>query len=206
MATPEPRKWYVVVKRRSGDPAHGAGREEPHEACLSPARCVAGCLASRAAPRAGCRCAGSRVVRCRGRRGPRACGPGLLRWHCAAGVVGEELGEPLGTVLGVVPRRAGRVGPARRGCRRGGCRRLRRGMLVATVTPPSWPAWCDEIWASRSCCLGVEHRVVDAGASRMLDSSSDFSTEMVPTSTGWPASWRSWMSSATASNLAASVL
>ncbi len=55
--------------------------------------------------------------------------------------------------------------------------------------------------------LRVEHRVRRCRAcSSSRDSFSDFSTEIVPTRTGCPASNRSAMSSAAASNLASSVL
>ena len=54
--------------------------------------------------------------------------------------------------------------------------------------------------------LGVQHRVRDALAlAAAPDSSSDFSTDTVPTRTGWPFWWRSAMSSTTASYFASSV-
>ena len=55
--------------------------------------------------------------------------------------------------------------------------------------------------------LGVEHRVRDAAScAARSDSSSETSTEIVPTSTGWPLSWRSWISRATARHLPSLVL
>ena len=55
--------------------------------------------------------------------------------------------------------------------------------------------------------LGVEHRVRDAAScAGARDSSSETSTEIVPTSTGWPLSWRSWISRATARHLPSRVL
>ena len=74
-------------------------------------------------------------------------------------------------------------------------------MLVATVTAPGRPAWVT-MWASRSWAFAFSTWCGMPRRSSMRDSSSDFSTEIVPTSTGWPASWRSSMSSAVASNFA----
>ena len=54
--------------------------------------------------------------------------------------------------------------------------------------------------------LGVEHLVRDAALGEQPRQVLDFSTLVVPTRTGWPFSWRSAMSSTTASNLASSVL
>ena len=48
---------------------------------------------------------------------------------------------------------------------------------------------------------GVEHLVLDAFPSRYSDSSSDFSIETVPTSTGWPIACFSLIDLAIASNL-----
>ena len=53
--------------------------------------------------------------------------------------------------------------------------------------------------------LGVQHRCGTPRFFSRPDSSSDFSTEVVPTSTGCPSRCRSAMSSTTASNLASSV-
>ena len=80
----------------------------------------------------------------------------------------------------------------------------RPAMLVATVTAPLWPASAT-IFASSACCLAL--RTV-CGMPRLRSRSercSDFSTETVPTRIGWPFSWRSAMSSTTASYLASSV-
>ena len=55
--------------------------------------------------------------------------------------------------------------------------------------------------------LGVEDRVRDALALELLaESSSETSTEIVPTSTGWPCLWRSSISEATACHLPSLVL
>ena len=54
--------------------------------------------------------------------------------------------------------------------------------------------------------LGVEHRVRDAALAQRSDSSSETSTEIVPTSTGWPFSWRSAISRTTAAHLPSLVL
>ena len=78
-------------------------------------------------------------------------------------------------------------------------------MLVATVTALSRPAWVT-MCASRSCCLALSTSCWMPRFSSSRESCSDFSTEIVPTSTGWPSAWRSAMSSAAASNFAASVL
>ena len=80
----------------------------------------------------------------------------------------------------------------------------RPAMLVATVTAPLWPASATT-FASSACCLALS---TECGTPRFFsrpESSSDFSTEVVPTSTGWPFSCRSAMSSTTASNFASSV-
>ena len=60
-------------------------------------------------------------------------------------------------------------------------------MLVETVTAPLRPA-CAMMFASRSCCLAFS---TWCGMPAFFSSSarcSDFSMEMVPTSTGWPLS------------------
>ena len=81
----------------------------------------------------------------------------------------------------------------------------RPAMLVATVTAPLWPAMRDDLGLV-GVLLGVQDRVRDAAlASAGSERCSDFSTETVPTRIGWPFSWRSAMSSTTASYLASSV-
>ena len=81
----------------------------------------------------------------------------------------------------------------------------RPAMLVATVTAPLWPASAT-IFASLSCCLALSTVCgTPCAASAARTSSSDFSTETVPTSTGWPFSCRSAMSSTTAWYFASSV-
>ena len=55
--------------------------------------------------------------------------------------------------------------------------------------------------------LGVQHRVRDAELGQALrPSSSETSTEIVPTSTGWPFSWRALISLTTALHLPSLVL
>ncbi len=81
----------------------------------------------------------------------------------------------------------------------------RPAMLVATVTAPRRPASA-MIEASRSCCLALSTSCFTPRLVSSLDRYSDFATLVVPTSTGWPLSWRSAMSSTTALNLATSVL
>ena len=59
----------------------------------------------------------------------------------------------------------------------------RPAMLVATVTTPLWPASATTL-ASSACCLAFR---TECGTPRFFsrpESSSDFSTEVVPTSTG----------------------
>ena len=78
-------------------------------------------------------------------------------------------------------------------------------MLVATVTAPTRPAWA-MMAASRSWCLALSTSWgMPCLRSRSLRR-SDFSMEIVPTSTGWPSSWRPTMSSTTAANLPRSVM
>ena len=80
-------------------------------------------------------------------------------------------------------------------------------MLVAIVTAPfapaslmiwaSWPSW--PVLALSTLC-GMPLR------SSRPETRSETSTEIVPTSTGWPSSWRSAMSLTTARNFSSSVL
>ncbi len=80
-------------------------------------------------------------------------------------------------------------------------------MLVAIVTAPGRPASA-MISPSRSAYSGLALRTV-CGMPRLdssAPSSSETSTEIVPTRTGWPLSWRTWISSATAFHLPALVL
>jgi hypothetical protein len=80
----------------------------------------------------------------------------------------------------------------------------RPAMLVAMVTAPGRPAWAT-ISAS-GVLLGVEHLVRQLAPCQQPESSSEFSIEVVPTSTGWPRSWQSRMSSMTALELLRAVL
>ena len=80
-------------------------------------------------------------------------------------------------------------------------------MLVAIVTAPGRPASA-MVSPSRSANSGLALRTV-CGMPRLrsvADSTSETSTEIVPTSTGWPASWRSAISRATAAHLPSLVL
>ena len=81
----------------------------------------------------------------------------------------------------------------------------RPAMLVAMVTAPLRPAWAT-IWASFSWNLAFRTSCLTPRCFSILLRSSDFSMVMVPTSTGWPFSWCSTMSSMTALYLAAAVL
>ncbi len=77
-------------------------------------------------------------------------------------------------------------------------------MFVATVTAPRWPAIAT-ILASSACTLALRTL---CGMPCFFSSAprySDFSTETVPTRTGWPLACRSAMSAATASYFASSV-
>ena len=78
-------------------------------------------------------------------------------------------------------------------------------MLVAIVTAPGWPASL-MISPSRSCSFAFRTLCGIPLRSRTWERYSDVSTAMVPTSTGWPASWRSTMSSSAAANFASGVL
>ena len=64
----------------------------------------------------------------------------------------------------------------------------RPAMLVAIVITLGRPACGDDLGLAR-VLLGVEHLVRQLGlASAGRDSSSEFSIDVVPTSTGWPRS------------------
>ena len=78
-------------------------------------------------------------------------------------------------------------------------------MLVAIVTAPGCPA-STMISASRSCCFAFRTLCGTPFATSRWASISEISIEIVPTSTGWPFSWRSAMSSATAANFSPFVL
>ena len=80
----------------------------------------------------------------------------------------------------------------------------RPAMLVATVTALLWPASAT-IFASSACTFALR---TECGTPRFfsaLERYSDFSTDTVPTRTGWPFSLRSTMSSTTALYFASSV-
>ena len=80
----------------------------------------------------------------------------------------------------------------------------RPAMFVAMVTAPLRPAWAT-ISASRSCCLALSTLCLMPFRLNMPAIFSDFSIEMVPTSTGWPRSWHSLISSTMAANFSFSV-
>ena len=77
-------------------------------------------------------------------------------------------------------------------------------MLVAMVIAPNRPAWAT-ISASRSWYFALRTTCLMPAFLRRTESSSDFSMEIVPTRTGRPVSWRSWISATTASNFSCSV-
>jgi hypothetical protein len=78
-------------------------------------------------------------------------------------------------------------------------------MLVAIVTAPSRPASM-MISASRSCSFAFSTWCGTPRRFSTSDRYSDVSTAIVPTSTGWPFSLRSTMSSTTAFHFASFVL
>src|ERR1035438_8229000 len=80
----------------------------------------------------------------------------------------------------------------------------RPAMLVETVTVPLRPA-CATMLASRSWFLAFSTSWRTPIFFRMPDSFSDFSTEMVPTSTGCPLEWSSLISLAALRNFSSSV-
>ena len=69
----------------------------------------------------------------------------------------------------------------------------RPAMLVEIVTAPLRPA-CATIEASRSCCFAFSTLYGMFFCLSMFATTSDFSTDTVPTSTGWPRLWQSSMS------------
>ena len=77
-------------------------------------------------------------------------------------------------------------------------------MFVAIVTAPGWPA-ASMISASRSWFLAFSTSCGTPRRPSRVDRCSDTSTEMVPTSTGWPIVCRSTMSSTTAANFSSFV-
>ena len=81
----------------------------------------------------------------------------------------------------------------------------RPAMLVEMVTEPGRPAWA-MMSASLAWCLALRTLCLMAALVSSRWTSSDRSTDAVPTSTGRPASTISWISAITASNLSASVL
>jgi hypothetical protein len=70
-------------------------------------------------------------------------------------------------------------------------------MLVAIVIIVGRPAWAT-ISASRACCLALSTWCGSFSLVSSSDSTSEFSIEVVPTSTGWPRSWQSLMSASIA--------
>ena len=60
-------------------------------------------------------------------------------------------------------------------------------MFVAIVTAPSSPA-CMMISASRSCCFAFRTLCLMPERVSSVERYSETSTEIVPTSTGWPSS------------------
>ena len=69
----------------------------------------------------------------------------------------------------------------------------RPAMLVAIVMMPARPA-CATICASLACCFAFSTWCGSFSLSRILESSSEFSMDVVPTSTGCPRLWQSRMS------------
>ena len=73
----------------------------------------------------------------------------------------------------------------------------RPAMLVAMVIIFGRPA-CATISASRACCLALSTWCASFSFDSRPEISSEFSIEVVPTSTGCPRAWQSWMSLITA--------
>ena len=80
-------------------------------------------------------------------------------------------------------------------------------MLVAIVTAPGAPASAI-VSPSRSAYSGLalSTACLIPRLARFCDSNSETSTEIVPTSTGWPALWRASISLSTAAHLPSLVL
>jgi hypothetical protein len=81
----------------------------------------------------------------------------------------------------------------------------RPAMLVAMVIIFG-PAGLRDDLGLLGVLLGVEHLVRQLGLLSSSEISSEFSIEVVPTSTGWPRSWQSRMSATTASYFSLAVL
>ena len=81
----------------------------------------------------------------------------------------------------------------------------RPAMLVAMVITPGRPAWAT-ISASLACCLALSTWCGRPALTSSPEISSEFSIEVVPTSTGWPRWWQSRMSAMTASYFSFAVL
>ena len=77
-------------------------------------------------------------------------------------------------------------------------------MFVAIVTAPRRPA-CATIDASRSWYFAFSTTCWTLFLFSRRDSISLFSIEIVPTSTGWPCFWQSWISSTTAFHFSGAV-
>ena len=78
-------------------------------------------------------------------------------------------------------------------------------MFVAIVTAPFWPASL-MISASRACSFAFRTLCSTPLRVSTCERYSDVSTAIVPTRIGWPASFRSLMSAATAFHFASFVL
>jgi hypothetical protein len=81
----------------------------------------------------------------------------------------------------------------------------RPAMLVAMVTCAWRPAWA-MMFASASWLIAFSTLCRTPVFLSSFETRSDFSTEVVPTSTGWPFSWHSLISCTTASNFSRSLL
>ena len=71
------------------------------------------------------------------------------------------------------------------------------GRPASAIVAPSFSAYSG-LALSTACGMPILRR--------RAESSSETSTEIVPTSTGWPLSWRAWISRATARHLPSRVL
>ena len=144
---------------------------------------------------AGCRCAATRGARCRRcagrrRRSPRRAAPATRRAACAicALLLGRRERRVLAQLEDLRLDRAAQhdVGAAAGHVGRDGDR-LRRARPARRSRPRARAASRSAPRAAASPCRGGR------------DSSSEFSIDVVPTSTGWPRSWQSLMSATIAS-------
>ena len=149
---------------------------------------------------AGCRCAATRGARCRRcggrrRRSPRRAAPAIRSAACRSAAPSRSAASAASSrslrICGSIAPPSTMSVP-------------RPAMLVAIVMAFGRPA-CATISASRACCFAFSTSCGRSAFARWPDSISEFSIDVVPTSTGWPRSWQSLMSATIASTFSASV-